>query len=219
MDASFYQPYASTCTTNVYGVPFELCLRQRQSLNQADRPFWMMKERYATEFQLRTRNRRPRPPKKVSADSAQPEKASLTTYTWCSETGDSVWYDLGALLKAAGGQGDEVTIAVRTGKKDATKWGSVRRTFGDTRIRVTGLDGASTRTNLDAWDKAEMAARSMVIHATVEQRERVDVKELTAALNDLSSLADALRRADEETLLFYWRVRNVLDRESPYRRK
>ena len=29
MDASFYQPYASTCTTNVYGVPFELCLRQR----------------------------------------------------------------------------------------------------------------------------------------------------------------------------------------------
>ena len=43
----------------------------------------------------------------------------------------------------------------------------------------------------------------MVIHATVEQRERVDTTELKAALANLRSLVDTLRWADDETLEFY----------------
>ena len=90
-------------------VESELIRLWRPSLNQGDRPFWMMQERYVTEFKLRTRSRRPHPRKTAPnvPRTSRHERDPLTTYqlhldteTDCTAEGPAC-FDLGGILRTA----------------------------------------------------------------------------------------------------------------------
>ena len=67
-------------------------------------------------------------------------------------------------------------------------------------------------TTLGMWDRAALASGGAVIHVTVERTQRIESAVLKAALSDLAAFVQTLEQADEETLSFFWRTRNVPDR-------
>ena len=190
----------------------------KPTLNASDRPFWMMKERYSDELRRRTRSQRSKPTPKAPEAAERRPRPALTVYRLRTEQGDQCWFDFGGILKEAAEKGESVTVVIEPGKKDITKWGRIQRQFGDTRARICAAGHAPQRVTLDTWGREEMlTAESVQLTATPEQRDRPETGELKAAMAELGTLCSHLETVSEEDLAFYWRCRDVLERESRVR--
>ena len=186
-------------------VESQLIRRLRPNLNRADKPFWMMKDVYVAE--LRRRQRKHKPSGTVAKKGEEDARRPLTCYSICKDGRCEVRYDLRSLLML----GMHVECRVSRGTKDITNWPKLRRDFGDSIVTTHLGEGHTSMTILEHWtcDRNEVT-----VGITPIQAMRIDTANLTAAIQDVASLADTLPTASDEDLAFYWRVRSTLDKHS-----
>ena len=189
-----------------------LIRKWKPTCNQRDRPFWLLKEAYASDFRKgRTQPRDRKPPWTRSKETRVPVTLPiLTTY---EAEGERPAYDIGIILARFAERDTGVSIQVNTGRMDVTHWGRVRRRYGRSLMVIQHHDGERENVRLDKWRWNRKECRAFKLWVRPEVTEaREDERE--ALLSEADNYADLLERSSEEDLAFFWRVRNVLDRQS-----
>ena len=189
----------------------KLVKRWKPSLNQGDRPFWLLKQAYATDFRRGRNQQRDRKPpwKSRLTDRETPIRAipALTTY----ETEGRRYLDINDAL---GMSMEGVRIKITRGVMDLTRWPGIRQKFGDSYVKVQYPDGTRESTRLSLWCMDRKVDWFHVwIKPEISEHEP-ETDSSVELLNEIEHLEEVLEKSSEEDLACYWRTRNNLDKQS-----
>ena len=193
----------------------------KPNINQADKPFWLLKETYAKQClypKSRTEDKKPWEKLKArkqhtvvgpTAQTEPPEIPVWATYTIDEDT----YFDFGALLHDLHTrETGATTIEIRPGKLDATKWARVNQLYGESQI--TTFSPEEYKGPLRLWKPrhGRVTAQIRVERACIATRE-----ELSVILEDAVDFQKQLADASDTDLAFYFRVRNTIDAGKKYK--
>ena len=193
----------------------ERCLitKWKPSLNQGDKPFWLLRNAYAND--LRSARRQPRervPPWRKEGVEPALDLPILTTYRVESA---NAFFDLGGILRAYAEKGTGVRITITPGQQDLTRWSRMRAEFGDSLVIVQRDEQRQQMvTVLKEWrhrGRASDGAFHIYVRPVAAPVEHVDREQRLA---EVEEFAVSLERQDEESLAFFWRTRNTIDQRS-----
>lgn len=186
----------------------------KPSLNAEDKAFWLLNKRYTGVYKPgpreRAHNKKPwhtlakRATRGVTCDC-------YPMYTTYACHGQLV-HDLGAIVKQKELHHEAIHIDVYPGRKDLTRWRRLRKYYGASKVHITDDGGTEFRGLLEDWRDASMRMHHMRIR--IFRTEKVN----RTAFKEIVTTERALRNADEDTLAFFWRVRNdkVLNKDVKY---
>ena len=168
----------------------------KPTLNSADRPLWLLRDRYCQEARRRLR---------VYKTPKTTDKQALPLFTEYEVPG-RIFYNLATLLA----EGYIGWVMVNPGRKDITAWRRTRQTFGESEI----LTDDDSKCTLAEWQHKGHCR----IHVTsVRGEDRPSREDLKRAKVDLGQWMDQIAGSSEEDLEFLWRTRNVQEKASRVR--
>ena len=183
----------------------------KPSLNAPDKPFWLLKDTYAQQYKHMTRNKKDNSKKpwakpKSPALAAGTSSVLLTTYTY----GEHMYVDFAAILRHLADRGVSGSVTINPGRYDVTKWARVRDLFGTSTMYNAGVNQGS----LQAWVMPRAQTAVLIEPVRIEKG---SFRDFATTFQDIADFQRQLRKADDEDLSFYWRVRHDLDKAHKYK--
>jgi hypothetical protein len=187
----------------------------KPSLNQGDKPFWLLKDTYAADNRKLVKKFTERQPwnqgecEECEPDERETENYNLNLLTTYEHDGKSV-YDIGLFLTAR--EGGKCSISVTSGKSDVTNWPRIKEVFGPSEIITISQLGTDTCTMKDWSYPKNLYAFTIIIRP---ERYATENSEHILKLIEISQAK--LEACSEDELEQYWKNRNTLDKEEKYK--
>ena len=183
-----------------------ICNRYEPSINNDKRPFQYLNFRYdwKTDNQRKVSEKR-RPWQRIKKHKQQREykRTQRPFFQYIAEgiDTDRTFYNFESILKESEVSGNAINVTIRPGKHDLTKWKSAKEKYGETTIR-SRTDGNTT--SIISWKTRAEKNIKITVRAKLSQ-EHADISK---AFKDIANFKRVLSNADEETLAFFWRLRD-----------
>ena len=180
----------------------KLIREMKPCLNAPDKPFWLLKDNYATVYKsTRRRKMGAKPWRRDSTITATSETMPFFTTYWFGAPGlaKHLHLDFGAVLSMLEKTGAAGIVTVQPGRHDVTRWARVRARYGGSKIRTFGADPFDGI--LHDWRKS--TGDAVDVHVRAHVQKTVEDK----VWKDIDDFANAVESASEDGLAFYWRIR------------
>ena len=180
----------------------------KPNLNVADKPFWLLKDNYAQQCKnyCRRRKESANTPWKGNKDNINSEgnrhKRLYATYICLGNT----FMDILPILRGA--TTETVTVTVNPGHHDLTNWRKIRQQYGSSIVYTQG-----NTIQLRDWKIDSVQTREI----RIKQTDPPDFKELANIFKDIKQFTEQLKRASDDDLSFYWRIRHLLQKNYKYK--
>ena len=189
----------------------------KPSLNQGDKPFWLLKDTYAADSRKLVKKFTSRQPWRQQGNCLECEDEETTArethnldlFTEYKSESTTV-YDVGVLLVAH--EGCKCKITVTRGKRDVTNWSRIKEIFGPSEV-ITVSQTGMYKSTLAEWSYP----RDLYTFTIIIRPERYAKEDTDQILRQIEISQCTLESSTEDELAWYWRVRNSLDKEEKYK--
>ena len=199
----------------------------KPNLNSSDKPFWMLKETYASQH-LYPRSKKGNPKRWPKQRLSPPQTPSttrpapgpvpvavprlLTKFNYEAHRYLNMGTILASHIQQHGSDTKTIDVTITPGKYSLTNWRRLKERYGHSWVATVGggYQGA-----LQLWDPQITEITTIAIRPEITQV--TSRRELQSIFDDLNEFRDQLQTASDDDLEFYWRIRNTLEKDRRYK--
>ena len=184
----------------------------KPNLNESDKPFWLLKDTYASLYKLEARRRPPgnNPWTKSTGlprtQINQNPIPVITTY----EFNDQLYMNLKPIIEEMVSTETNGIIKINPGRRDITNWSKIRYKYGDSKINIKG----ELKGTLHTW---RTPATMCEIYLRPKVTQTIRDPKIWEIFKDLDEFKHQIKEASEEDMKFYWETRNVIEKSKRFK--